>query len=493
MRLWPKSLAGQLIAGLLVVMVIAHLVSFFAFIDERRFAVHEASRFQSLSRIASVVRLAESLPRHMREIVAQQAGGPMLRFTLSSASAVADEDEGFRTRLIRRGLERRLGGAAREVKVSRFGERDDFWRWSPWNPMRAWRGLGHHRHYEKNDDDDDDRRYWSRRDFTARSRGTSSLTRGEGMLIAIRLDDGRWLNARTLLPPVAPSWAAASLSAMMVTALALVLLVVLLVRRVTRPLARLSEAAERAGRGGNFLPLEETGPSDVRETIAAFNRMQERQQRYIADRTRMLAAISHDLRTPITSLRIRAEFIEDADLQAKILATLDEMQAMAEATLGFVREDATEEAFQETDLGALAESVVADAADLDKEARFEPPEGGRVVVSCRPIALRRALRNIVDNALTYGGQAVVRIERGDKEVAVVIEDSGLGIPDADLARVFEPFVRLEESRNRETGGIGLGMAIARTILRAHGGDVEIANRPDGGLRVSLKLPAETAA
>jgi len=204
-----------------------------------------------------------------------------------------------------------------------------------------------------------------------------------------------------------------------------------------------------------------------------------------------LAAISHDLRTPITSLRIRAEFIEDPELQAKILATLDEMQAMAEATLGFVREDATEEAFQETDLAALAESVVADAADTDGDAAFTAPEG-RVVVSCRPIALRRALRNIVDNALAYGGAARVRIARDSESVALIVEDDGPGIPDSDLARVFEPFVRLEESRSRETGGMGLGMAIARTILRAHGGDVEIANRAEGGLRVALRLPLKAA-
>ncbi len=209
-----------------------------------------------------------------------------------------------------------------------------------------------------------------------------------------------------------------------------------------------------------------------------------------AGRTRMLAAISHDLRTPITSLRIRAEFIEDAELQAKILATLDEMQAMTEATLGFAREDATEETFQETDLSALCKSVVADAADIDKDASFQAPEGTRVVVSCRPIALRRALRNIVDNALAYGGRARVAVERSADAVVIVVDDDGPGIPDSDQARVFEPFVRLEESRNRETGGIGLGMAIARTILRAHGGDVELKNRPEGGLRVRLLLPTD---
>jgi signal transduction histidine kinase len=310
------------------------------------------------------------------------------------------------------------------------------------------------------------------------------------MIIAVRLVDGNWLNTRTQLPPVAPGWAVASLTAMAATALALIVMIVVLVRRVTRPLAGLAAAAESAGRGEVFTPLPEEGPSDVRDTISAFNRMQDRQQRFTADRIRMLAAISHDIRTPITSLRIRAEFIDDAALQAKILATLDEMQAMAEATLAFVREDTSDEAFVETDLEALAESVCADAVDLGKEAHFTPLEGGRLIANCQPFALRRALRNIVENALAYAGSATVHIERREAGVAIVVEDDGPGIAEADLPRVFEPFFRLEDSRNRQTGGMGLGMAIAQTILRAHGGDVCIANRPQGGLRVTLQLPAE---
>lgn len=481
MRLWPRSLAGQLIAGLLAVMVVAHLISIFAFIDERRLAVHQANRFQSLSRIASVVRLVESVPAAMRGGVVREAGGPLLRFTLTDKSAVDDEQSGFRARAIRHRLLRRLGDDNRTIRIGSMEDRDGFWRWGPW-----WR-RGEH---GAGDDRDDDRRYWRHR----KHHGRGTMSHG-GMVIGVRLADGNWLNARTLLPPLAPGWAMASLSAMAATGLALMLMIIFLVRRATRPLAKLAAAAERAGNGEPFSPLAEEGPSDVRETIAAFNRMQDRQQRFIADRTRLLAAVSHDLRTPITSLRIRAEFIEDAELQAKILTTLDEMQAMAEATLTFVREDATEEAFVETDLGALAESVCADFTDMGKAVRFTPyegagDEGDRVIANCRPNALRRALRNIVDNALAYGGNADISMDRGTAGISLMIDDDGPGIADADLQRVFEPFVRLEESRSRESGGIGLGMAIARTIMRAHGGDVSVANRPQGGLRVTLQLPPE---
>lgn len=467
MRLWPQSLAGQLIAGLLLVMTIAFVVSFTAFVDERRLALHEASRFQFLSRIASVVRLVEGMPPDMRAAVADRASGPLLQFTVSRASAVGGRREGLPARIVHRRLRHMLNVEGSRIRVGEIDDRDGFWRWGPWRRM----------HHERSDDEPDERPRWGGHDPDGR------------MVIAVRLSDGRWLNARTMVPPMTPSWAVASLSVMAVTTLVLAVLIVLLVRRSTRPLAALAAAAESAGRGDAFTPVAEKGPTDVRETISAFNRMQERQQRFIADRTRMLAAISHDLRTPITSLRIRAEFIDDAELQAKILATLDEMQAMAEATLAFVREDATEEHFVETDLGALAESVVADAADLDADATFAAPQGDRLIVSCRPNALRRALRNIVDNALAYGGSADVRLERTAQGAAIVVEDDGPGIAEPDLKRVFEPFVRLEESRSRETGGIGLGMAITRTIMRAHGGDAEIVNRDEGGLRVTLKLPA----
>jgi signal transduction histidine kinase len=481
MRLWPRSLAGQLIAGLLLVVVAAHLVSFFAFVDERRFAVQEASRFQALSRIASVVRLVELAPKDWRGEIARQAGDRLIRFTLSPESEVRDEEGGLRTELIRRRLARRLE-RGRDIRIGEDEGNEGFWRWAPWERLhhdrdRMW--------FDRNDDDESVRRFWMRRD------GPGSR-RDEGMVISVKLTGGGWLNARTLLPPVAPSWAAASMTAMVVTAILLVVMVVLLVRRVTRPLAGLAAAAERGGDGQAFEPVPEEGPKDVRDTIQAFNRMQERQQRFIAERTRMLAAISHDLRTPITSLRIRAEFIDNPELQEKILATLDEMQAMAEATLGFVREDATEEAFSDTDLDALAESVAADVSDLGGDVSFTPLADGRAVARCRPGALRRALRNIIDNALAYAGSAGVRVERGEGAFAIVVDDDGPGISDAERERVFEPFVRLEESRNRETGGVGLGLAIVRAIMRAHGGDVRLENRDEGGLRVTLLVPARAA-
>jgi signal transduction histidine kinase len=249
---------------------------------------------------------------------------------------------------------------------------------------------------------------------------------------------------------------------------------------------RLAEVADGLGRGEAVEPLPEAGPEEVRRTARAFNEMQRRLRRFVEDRTRMLAAIGHDLRTPITSLRLRAELLEDEEARSRILATLDEMQRMIEATLAFAREEASREATRTVDLGALVESVCVDLADLGLDTAYEP--GPRLACACRPDSLRRAVRNLVENAARYGRRARVTALRQGAELVVRVDDDGPGIPPEALERVFAPFVRLEESRSSETGGVGLGLAIARTIARAHGGDVRLANRPEGGLRAELALP-----
>jgi signal transduction histidine kinase len=214
--------------------------------------------------------------------------------------------------------------------------------------------------------------------------------------------------------------------------------------------------------------------------------MRGRLQRFVQDRTRMLAAISHDLRTPITTLRLRAEFVEDEETRAKILETLDEMQRITEATLAFAREEAAAEDTRTVDLAALVDSVCADLADLGQDVAFGGPE--RAPYTCRPVSLKRAVRNLIENAVTYGERARVTLEQAADSFRIVVEDDGPGIPEAEFERVFAPFVRLEESRSPETGGIGLGMAIARSIVRGHGGDITLANRQDGGLRAVIHLP-----
>ncbi len=258
-------------------------------------------------------------------------------------------------------------------------------------------------------------------------------------------------------------------------------------RKLSAPLAAFAEAAEKLGIDSGAPPLREQGPRELRTATRAFNRMQERLKRFIDDRTRMLAAMSHDLRTPLTRLRLRAEFVEDPEQQQKMLAELDEMTAMIDGTLAFAREDAKREDARRLDLGELVASVCDDAADANEDVTFEPAP--RCEIFGRPIALRRAIANVVDNAIKYAGGARVRVAARGAEFAVEIDDDGPGIPEHERERVFAPFYRIETSRSRETGGTGLGLAVARSIVHAHGGDIRLAGRAGGGLRVTIFVPA----
>ncbi|MBW8269963.1 ATP-binding protein [Caldovatus aquaticus] len=314
----------------------------------------------------------------------------------------------------------------------------------------------------------------------------------DGFLASLRLPDGEWLNLRVALPPPRPWHSESFLLAFLAMTLAAAGLIVWAVARLTRPVRVLAEAAERLGRDVNAPPLDERGPSEIATAARAFNTMAERIRRFVADRTQMLAAIGHDLRTPITRLRLRAEFLEDEEQRRKMLADLDEMEAMIAATLAFARDDAAAEPAAPVDLAALCRTVLDEAADAQPEAAeriaYEGPE--RLTVRARPVALKRALANLVRNALAYGGSARIALSPPEGgTVRLAVEDDGPGIPEDELEAVFAPFRRLETSRNRETGGAGLGLPIARNILRAHGGDVVLRNRGGGGLSALVTLPA----
>jgi len=201
----------------------------------------------------------------------------------------------------------------------------------------------------------------------------------------------------------------------------------------------------------------------------------------------MLAAISHDLRTPLTRLRIRLEFIEDLEVQQKMVTELDAMGAMVQSILSFARDDAKREPRTLVDLSALVEGVCEDASDSGGVVTFSGPRG--IAISGRPVALRRVLSNLVDNAVKYGASAAVSLIAETGRVVVTIEDEGPGIPRSEREQVFEPFYRIEGSRNPDTGGVGLGLSVARSIVREHGGDITLSNRKGGGLSVRLELPA----
>ena len=313
------------------------------------------------------------------------------------------------------------------------------------------------------------------------------------MVLSAHLPDERWLVLRGGFPALWP-WASARFAwAWAGMTLAAAALTLWAVRRLTAPVRLLGAAAERLGRDVNAPALPEDGPEEVAQAAAAFNTMAGRIRRFVTDRTFLLTAIGHDLRTPITRLRLRAEWMEDEEQRTRMLADLDELQAMVSATLAFGRDVAGTEPAVPLDLVALLRTVLDEAADARPAAAgclaYAGP--GRLQIQGRPVALKRALANLIGNAVAYGGTARVTLlgeGRPGSGVVVQVEDSGPGIPPDELDRVFEPFHRVEGSRNRETGGTGLGLPIARNILRAHGGDVALANLDGGGVRATVTLP-----
>ncbi|MCX7149068.1 MAG: ATP-binding protein [Rhodocyclales bacterium] len=272
---------------------------------------------------------------------------------------------------------------------------------------------------------------------------------------------------------------------LLITLAAVIAVSLVAVRLVTRPLQRLAEAADAFGSDLESPPLAETGPTETRRAAVAFNRMQERLRRLIAERGRALAAVSHDLRTPLTRMRLRAELVDDEGLRAQINADIDDMQAMVESTLDYLRGLRENEALQSIDMEALLQSMVADEQALGHSVTLTGSVAAPYVG--RLSTLKRALANLIDNAVKYGRSAHIIIEDGPGELRLSVEDRGPGIPEADLARVIEPYVRLEASRSRETGGVGLGLTIARDAAILHGGKLLLENLATGGLRATLIL------
>ena len=315
----------------------------------------------------------------------------------------------------------------------------------------------------------------------------TELRRWRGLQVAVKLSDGQWLSFATTLPQGAPA-----VSWQFIISMALMGVIVLAVsawavRRVTAPLGLLAAAADRLGRDVAAEPLAEAGTIEMQRAARAFNRMQERLRRLVESRTQMLAALSHDLRTPLTLLRLRAEEVADADERDKMLATIGEMDEMIGTTLAFARDEVRAEPRRRVDIAALLASVVDDMADAGLPVTMPP--AAPLIHDCQPGALKRAITNLLDNAVKYGKRARRRSPPAAKAIEITIDDDGPGIPDAELPRVFQPFYRVENSRSRDTGGTGLGLAIAQSIVQAHGGELTLANRPGGGLRACIRLPS----
>jgi signal transduction histidine kinase len=264
----------------------------------------------------------------------------------------------------------------------------------------------------------------------------------------------------------------------------------LVARRVVRPLSELTSAATAMTAGAGTPHVAEQGPADVRNAAAAFNTMAARVTRTLESQRHLLSAVGHDLRTPLTAMRINLEFVEDDELREGLMHNLEELQVLTEQVLAAAK-GAGGEKPRQVDLSALVESLVTDLDELGEPVSWAAH--APAPISCRPNEIKRAVRNLVENAVAYGRKAEVRISDTSDGYDVLVEDEGPGIPEDDRQRVFEPFVRLESSRNEFTGGTGLGLTLVKAIAEGHGGQVRLENRPGGGLCVRMHLPRMATA
>ena len=467
LRLAPRSLFSRLVVVQLSVLVVALLVSFAIHMHERGEALVQASGMQAAQRIADIVRLLEPLVPAERRRIVQVFSAPPLTISLDPRPLDMrdlDSESGARSALfgmmLRRfiGDERPVAVAVTESQVvvpPAAAKR-------PQGPMahRPWMGPG----------------------------AAMQFSSGPGVsfVAQVRLEDGALVAFDSRQPIQTAGWPYRLLLSLAVLVAAVIAVSMLAVRWATRPLNALADAADELGRNINRAPMLEQGPVEVVRAARAFNTMQERLARHIRERAATLAAMSHDLKTPVNRLRLRVELLEDSEVKKKISQDLGEMESMILGTLEFMRGGETTEPPQPVDVNALLASLQGDAEDTGARVTIEGT-ASRPYVG-RPQALKRCLGNLLDNAIKYGSAAKVLVEDRPERLVVRIRDRGPGIPEAELERVFEPFYRLEASRSRDTGGTGLGLSIARQIAQRHGGTLALNNLNGGGLEAVLEFP-----
>ncbi|WP_293573699.1 ATP-binding protein [Phaeobacter sp.] len=300
--------------------------------------------------------------------------------------------------------------------------------------------------------------------------------------ISVQLDDGSWLNVRTFANADISVYLAPFALSVLTSLLGIGGSVTILARKITRPLRDLSHAAEQLGRGETTDPIPVSGPAEVAKTADAFNRMQERLTRFVRDRTTMLAAINHDLRTPLTSLRLRAEFIEQDGLRADMIETTEEMRAMVDSYLAFSFQEAAEEDLQPVDLGAVLQDLTAQEPDVDLRIHDS------CVSLCHPVSIKRVFRNLIGNGIKYGDRVQIALRCVEDQICLDFQDDGPGIPAQMAEEVFTPFTRLDHSRDVSDGSVGLGLSIARSIVRRRGGDVFPITNENGRFAMRVILP-----
>jgi len=472
MRLLPRSLFSRLVLVLLTGLVIAQLLSLAVHLHERGELLSQASGMQAAQRVADIVKLLDSLAPTERRRIVQVLSAPPVMISLDQgplAGREQDADASARAALFGAMLRRFLGDGWPVVATVAEAEA------VPLKPAtkRGFKGPDMHGGW-----------------MPPGAAMHFASQPGFSFIAQVRLHDGTLVTFDSRQPAQTEGWPYRLLISLVVLLVAVVAVSLIAVRWATRPLNALADAADELGRDIHRPPLPEKGPEEVRRAARAFNTMQARLAGYIRDRTRVLAAMSHDLKTPVTRLRLRSELLGDPHMKDKFTKDLDEMESMVGATLDFLRGLENREPVKPVDIMALLESLQADLRETGSAVEIEgatvKPYPGE------PQALKRCLGNLIENAVKYGQSARVLVDDNDARLEIRIQDRGPGLPPAELEKVFEPFYRVEGSRSRETGGTGLGLTIARGIAEAHGGRLSLRNREEGGLEATLELPRTPA-
>lgn len=456
---FPRSLGGQLLAMLLLALAVTQGLGLLLLTDERNRAVRAALGLAAAGRAANVVLLLDDAPADLRPSILRAADSPLVRFEVGPAPEAPPDSSDAEPVLGQ--IRQILGNPEREIRANIHALSITSMPMPDGMPA-AMRPM--------------------------HEAMMAGRTEPVEMTLSIRLAGGDWLNVRTMFHRPGPQLSPQALLPLVLMAVGVAWVAWWTARRVVGPMRALAVGADRLGRGLDADPLPMTGPSEVRDTTLAFNRMQDRLTRFVKERTHMLAALSHDLRSPLTAMRLRIEMLDETEDSARLKALVEEMQAMVEATLEFARGVAKTEPAAEVDLAALLGDLVSDVGGDRVSLAPSLP----LPTTIRPQALKRALRNLIDNAVRYAEAAKVTLTQEQGMAVISIADNGPGLPNDQLEAVFEPFVRLEGSRNRDTGGVGLGLAIARTIIQAHGGTVMLRNLPAGGLEAVIRLPIGAA-
>jgi signal transduction histidine kinase len=450
-RLWPRTLVVQLIAVTAAAVVVSNLSVAYWF-EKSNEAQNEASLIERvLDRATTVLTTLRAIPPASRPVVMKTLSSRIWQFTEiprpDKTLPMTDPEQALARRLAQV-----LPAAAQKAPITvQLHEKQDL--------------------------------------IADNELPQGSDRNSEAVRIIVPLDRNTYLSAVNVRLPV--DWPIEIVVATVAAILMASAAAALMARRVVRPLSELTSAASVVAHGGNAPLVEEKGPDDVRNAAIAFNRMTEKVTKTLDAQRHLLSAVGHDLRTPITAMRINLEFVEEDELRERLQTNLDELQDLTEQVLSAAR-GAGGETKRNVDLSALVESLIADLDDMGEPVTWQ--SHSPAPVSCRPNEIRRAVRNLVENAVAYGAKADVQITDSGAGYEIVVEDEGPGIPEDDRQRVFEPFVRLETSRNSATGGTGLGLTLVKAIAEGHGGGVVLENRESGGLRARMILPrVDTAA